>query len=143
MLKALIVDDEPNHRFGLAKHVNWNGLGYDSPLLAEDADEALFLTGNNRIDVLIADVCMPGMDGIELVKEMRVRYPDIHVLIISGYEEFEFARAAVEAGAKAYLLKPLKIEEVENWLKKFRNEIKMAEKLAKADLAMKKSLVKT
>jgi len=142
VLKALIVDDEPNHRFGLAKHVNWNGLGYDSPLLAEDADEALFLTGNNRIDVLIADVCMPGMDGIELVKEMRVRYPDIHVLIISGYEEFEFARAAVEAGAKAYLLKPLKIEEVENWLKKFRNEIKMAEKLAKADLAMKKKLSK-
>ena len=107
MLKALIVDDEPNHRFGLAKHVNWNGLGYDSPLLAEDADEALFLS-NNRIDVLIADVCMPGMDGIELVKEMRVRYPDIHVLIISGYEEFEFARAAVEAGAKGIPVETIK-----------------------------------
>lgn len=140
MLKVLIADDEPSHRLGLIKHVHWEGLGYDTPLLAEDAEEALFLTQKNRIDVLIADVCMPGMDGIELVKEMRTRYPDVCVLIVSGYEEFEFARAAVEAGAKAYLLKPLKIDEVERWLQKFHEEIRMAEQLNEADLSMKKKL---
>ncbi len=140
MLKVLIADDEPGHRLGLMKHVHWKGVGYDPPLLAEDAEEALYLTQNQRIDVLIADVCMPGMDGIELVKEMRTRYPELLVLIISGYDEFEFARSAVEAGARAYLLKPLKIEEVEQWLQKFRDEILLSRQLAEADLKLKKKL---
>lgn len=136
----MIADDEPNHRLGLTRHVHWNELGYDMPLQAEDAEEALEIARSNPIDVLIADVCMPGMDGIELVRQLRQHYPQILVLIISGYEEFEFARSAVEAGAKAYLLKPLRIEEVEKWLKTFYDEIHLAEQIAEADRQMKKKL---
>ncbi len=140
MLKVLIADDEPSHRSGLVKHVRWNELGYDMPMQAEDAEEALYVTRDQQIDVLIADVCMPGMDGIEMVRQLKRRYSQIHVLIISGYEEFEFARAAVEAGAEAYLLKPLVIEDVENWLKKFEMDISKERKNIEAELYMKKKL---
>lgn len=140
MFKVLIADDEPAHRLGLIKHVRWNELGYDLPLQAEDAEEALYVTRDKQIDVVIADVCMPGMDGIEMVRQLKRRYSKIHVLIISGYEEFEFARAAVEAGAEAYLLKPLVIENVEHWLKKFKIDISKEIKNTEAELYMKKKL---
>lgn len=123
MMKVMIVDDEPAHRFGLAQHVNWKALGYEQPVLAEDGEEALALAGQDMPEVLIADVCMPGMDGITLVKEMRRRVPELQVLIISGFEEFEFARGAVEAGAAAYILKPLKTDEVVGWMETFRDRI--------------------
>lgn len=140
MLKAMIVDDEFAHRKGLIKHVRWNELGYDIPTEAEDAEEALALSAESPYNVFIVDVCMPGMNGIELVKELHLRYTDIYVLIISGYEEFEFARGAVEAGAKAYLLKPLKIEEVEYWLKKFAGMIKRKERAIEEDRLIQQKL---
>lgn len=140
MLRVMIVDDEPAHRYGLMRHVHWEALGYETPIQAEDGEEALFLEQSNKVDVLIADVCLPGIDGIELVKQMRRRNPRLYVLIISGFEEFEFARAAVEAGARAYLLKPLRIDEVEKWLKTFKEEISLAEELIRADISVKKKL---
>lgn len=138
MLTTIIVDDEPNHLIGLDKHISWSKLGYKRPMLAEDAQEALQIAKEQHIDVLIADVCMPGIDGIELVNRIRGIYPDIYVLIISGHEEFEFARGAVEAGAQAYLLKPLKIDEVEHWLKVFYDETMTRLKLIESEQVMKK-----
>lgn len=140
MLKALIVDDEPAHRHGLSRHVSWSSLGYEKPDEAEDAEEALFLSSRNSYDVFIVDVCMPGMDGIELVRQLQRIHKNINVLIISGYEEFEFARGAVEAGARAYLLKPLKIEEVEQWLKTFADNINRQRQVKEADRLMQQKL---
>jgi len=123
LIQAVIVDDEPAHRFGLERHVDWNGLGYDAPLLAESGDEALALLGQQTVHVLIADIRMPGMDGIELVREARERCPTLQVLIVSGHDEFEFAQGAIEAGAKAYLLKPVELHEVQKWLTTFRESL--------------------
>lgn len=123
MLQALIVDDEPPHVYGLVRHIPWAKLGYTTPLTAESGEEAVLMLEARRIDVLITDVSMPGMNGIELAAEAKSIHPDIQILVISGYNEFEFAQEAIEVGAKGYVLKPLKLSEIERKLSAFRQTI--------------------
>lgn len=132
-MRALIVEDEPAHRMGLIRHVRWRELGYAEPDQAADAEEAFARMEIEPADVLLVDIQMPGMDGLELVRRLRGRFPDVFVLIISAYDEFEYARKAVELGANAYLLKPLKIEEVERWLAAFHEEYVLAQQIAEEE----------
>lgn len=113
LLKALIVDDEPTHIQGLVRYIKWKELGYDMPFTAESGQEALEILRNAPIDVLISDVSMPVMTGIELVAKGKAIRPQLQVLMISGYNEFEFVQEAMNVGAQAYVLKPIKVEEVE------------------------------
>jgi Response regulator containing CheY-like receiver domain and AraC-type DNA-binding domain len=138
MMRAMIVEDEPAHRVGLMRHVRWSELGYEAPEQAADAEEALARMKTEPVDVLLVDIQMPGMDGLELVRTLRGSYPDVFVLIISAYDEFEYARRAVEIGANAYLLKPVKIEEVERWLTTFHEEHVLARKIAEEEALLKK-----
>jgi two-component system response regulator YesN len=133
MIRAMIVEDEPVHREGLARHIRWTEIGYETPLQAEDGDAALALARRTPPDVALVDVRMPGMDGIELTNRLHDVNPGLHVLIISGYDEFEFARAAVEAGASAFLLKPVKAEDVERWLLTFRQKIETRKAMEEQD----------
>lgn len=123
MIQALIVDDEPTHIQGLVRHVEWEKLGYAPPLTAHSGEAALELMQQHHIDVLISDVSMPVMTGIELVSRCKERGLRLQVLIISGYNEFEFVQEAIHVGAQAYVLKPIKIEEVEAKLTAFRAAI--------------------
>lgn len=126
MIQALIVDDEPLHIQGLVRHVDWNRIGYAPPLTAESGEEALAMLEREKVDVLITDVSMPGMTGIELLARCKSDYPHLHALqtlMISGYDEFEFVQEAVHLGAKAYVLKPIKTEEIEEKLAAFRTSI--------------------
>ena len=133
MLRAMIVEDEPAHRLGLIRHVGWNRLGYAQPTDVPDAEEALRRLEREPVDVLLVDIRMLGMDGIALVQMLRQRHPKLYVLIISAYDEFEYARRAVEVGAAAYLLKPVKIEEVERWLAHFHDEYRLARQIAEEE----------
>jgi two-component system response regulator YesN len=123
LLQALIVDDEPSHVQGLIRHIPWTSLGFTVPLTAETGESAITLLQDSKIDVLITDVSMPGMNGIELAAEAKSIHPDIQILIISGYNEFEFAQEAIEVGAQGYVLKPLKIGEIERKLTAFRQTL--------------------
>lgn len=123
MLQALIVDDEPTHIQGLIRHIPWTKLGYAIPLTAETGETAIPLLQDHRVDVLITDITMPGMNGIELAAEAKVIHPEIQILIISGYNEFEFAQDAIEVGAQGYVLKPLKLGEIERKLTSFRQTL--------------------
>ena len=140
MIKAIIVDDEQVHRNGMLRHIHWHELGYEVPLEAENAEEALNLARNNHIDVLITDISMPGMNGIELIIEMKTLIPEILSMLISGYDDFEYARSAIGAGAQTYLLKPLNIEEIEKWLNKFRENINIKKKIMQEDENLRKNL---
>jgi two-component system response regulator YesN len=122
-MRALIVDDEPMQVQGLVRHINWKALGYDHPLTAHSGEEALDILGETPVDVLITDVSMPGMTGIELLARCRADYPALQFMqtvMISGYDEFEFVQEAIHLGAKAYVLKPVKTEELETKLATFR-----------------------
>lgn len=123
MINVLIVDDEPSNLYGLARNIDWEALGYASPALFESAEEALEALSHSSFDVLISDVSMPVMNGIELVERAKPLHPHLQVLMISGYSEFEFVQDAIHVGAHAYVLKPLKLDEVSSRLTAFRKTI--------------------
>ncbi|MFD2331644.1 response regulator [Cohnella sp. GCM10020058] len=120
MIQALVVDDEPMQVQGLFRHVDWELLGYAKPLSALSGDAALRIMREHRVDVLITDVSMPVMTGIELVARCKEADPSVQVLMISGFNEFEFVQEAIHVGAQGYVLKPIKVEEVEAKLSAFR-----------------------
>lgn len=143
MIQALIVDDEPLHIEGLVKHVDWGRLGYALPLTAESGEEALTVLAGEKVDVLITDVAMPGMTGIELLAKCRSDYPHLQALqalMISGYDEFEFVREAIHLGAKAYVLKPIKTEEIEEKLASFRAAIEKRERIERETNALREKV---
>jgi two-component system, response regulator YesN len=120
LLKVMIVDDEPSNIQGLVRYIKWQELGYETPVAMESGEEALKVLGESIFEVLISDVSMPGMNGIELVAKAKMLHPQIQVLMISGYNEFEFVQEAIHVGAQAYVLKPLKLDEVSSRLTAFR-----------------------
>lgn len=123
MLQVLIVDDEPTHIWGLIRHIPWDKLGFADPLTAKSGEDALSILQAHFIDVLITDISMPGMNGIELAAFAKSLYQNIQILIISGYNEFEFAQEAIEIGVQGYMLKPLKLAEIKHRLTSFRQTL--------------------
>lgn len=122
-MRAIIVDDEPMQIQGLVRHISWKALGYEEPLTAQSGEEALAILRETPVDVLITDVSMPGMTGIELLAICKADYPalqSMQTVMISGYDEFEFVQEAIHLGAKAYVLKPVRTEELELKLAAFR-----------------------
>ncbi|MDW7658273.1 MAG: response regulator [Bacillota bacterium] len=110
MYHAIIVDDEYVIREGLAEGIDWNRLGFSRPIVAGNGLEALEAIRQKQPHLVITDVKMPVMDGIELCNRIRQEYPEIKTMIISGFSEFEYARKAIEYDVTAYLLKPIREE---------------------------------
>ena len=115
-MKILIVDDEIYARKAIAGKVDWGRLGFDEPLQAEDGVEALKILRETPVDVVVTDIRMPGMDGIELIAEAQKLFSHIEFVVISGYAEFEYARKAIQYGITEYLLKPVTKDELESVL---------------------------
>ena len=107
MVSVLIVDDEELTRDGLSTAVAWSEHGFSQPITAAGAHEALDRIEESIPDIVIADIRMPEMDGIELLKIIHLNYPSIRVILVSGYDEFEYAQAAISAKAFCYILKPI------------------------------------
>lgn len=107
MYTLLIADDERWIRQGLVTAIDWNRLNITRVLEAENGSQALKIAQEQRPDVVVADIRMPGLDGLALCEQLKQLYPDIQLLLISGYQEFAFAQRAVQLGAKDYILKPI------------------------------------
>lgn len=107
MLKLLIVDDEPMIREGIRRVAGLHCPAYGTVYEAADGDEALTTAMNQMPDVIITDIQMPRLGGIEFIRQLRAENPEIVVLIISGYDDFEYAQNALKLGVKDYLLKPV------------------------------------
>lgn len=107
MYQVIIADDERAIRTGLKIIVNWNQLGFEIAGCAQNGEQALEMMLRQRADVLLADIRMPGLDGIGLVQKIReLQLPTVAILM-SGYRDFEYARQAVSLGVREYLLKPI------------------------------------
>lgn len=113
-LSLLIVDDEPIMREGLKVYIDWRNCGIESICTAGDGVSALEVVQSQRPDILITDIRMPEMTGLELIEEVRKLQPDCVCLIISGYNDFEYAKKGIEMGAFGYLVKPVSEEELKN-----------------------------
>lgn len=112
-MKVLIVDDESYVLEGLSVMIDWEALGVEELVTASNGEEALSLFYNLHPGLLITDVSMPRMNGLMLIAEIRKTHPQLPVIILSGYDEFDFARQAIDLNVTKYLLKPSVKSEVE------------------------------
>ncbi|WEM63584.1 response regulator [Streptococcus parauberis] len=113
MYHVLLVDDEYMILQGLKMLIDWEHLGFQVVATAKSANQALRLLDQEHIDVLISDVNMPEMSGLDLIEKAKEINPQIQTMIISGYQEFDYVKKAMELEAKAYLLKPIDKHELE------------------------------
>lgn len=107
MLKVFLVEDESIVREGLKNNIPWQEYGYQFMGEASDGEMALPMIRKAQPDVLITDIKMPFMDGLALSKIVTQEIPGIKIIIISGYDEFEYAQRAIRVGVEQYLLKPI------------------------------------
>ena len=122
-LNVLIVDDEPVIREGIKTFIPWSRLNCVFAGEASDGMEAVEFIKRGKVDIVITDIRMPGMDGLELAEWVTENFPEIKVIILTGYSDFEYARKALRFNTVDYLLKPAGEEELTSVLKKTISEI--------------------
>ena len=111
MYKLLLVDDESEIREGLMEVIHFEEHGFTVVGQAENGLEALRLCEEQEPDLIVSDIRMPLMDGLTMLAEAQKLLPTVRSIILSGYDEFEFARQAVALHCLGYLLKPISAAE--------------------------------
>lgn len=120
----IIVDDEAGVRNSIKAKIDWNAAGFQIEAEASNGVEALALLQERRLpDVLITDIRMPQMDGIGLITACKRLYPSLKLVVLSGYSDYAYMQAAIQAGVKDYLLKPVGRKELAALLEKLSAEI--------------------
>ncbi|AZO96493.1 response regulator [Halocella sp. SP3-1] len=122
MFKILIIEDEKPLLDKMVNNINWQKHGYQI-FQAVNGLEALSILQDEDIDILVTDIQMPGLNGIELVNKLREDYRDIKVLIISGHAEFEYAQQLIRLGVNEYLLKPFRSQRLLEAVNEIRDGI--------------------
>src|SRR5512137_2087771 len=121
--KAFFVEDEIVTREGIRDNVDWRGHGFEFCGEAPDGEIALPLIRSTQPDLLITDIKMPFMDGLELCKIVRERMPWMKIVILSGHDEFEYAQKAINLGVTDYLLKPVTVQGLHQVLQRIAAQI--------------------
>lgn len=138
MYSLVIVDDEQDVRKAVVSTIDWDSLGFCVAAEAENGVEALDLVHKLNPDVLITDIKMPYMNGLDLIKAVRDTNPAMKILMLTGYGEFEYAKSAIKYNIVEYLLKPITAQSLTDTLQSLRKmldeereEISNIEKLKK------------
>lgn len=118
MIKVLIVDDEKKVCQLIVNLIDWEELGFEVVGVMNDGVAAYKFIQKNTVDVLITDIRMPGCDGMELIRKVKILYPNMFVAIISGYGQFDYAQNAIKYGVSDYLLKPIRKKDLMTMLRK-------------------------
>jgi two-component system response regulator YesN len=121
VFRAIVVDDERHTREGIAADVPWRDLGIECVGLGADGMEALALLGTAKPDILLCDVRMPRMDGVELSRRARELDAELQIVFLSGYSDKEYLKTAIEVGAVDYVEKPINTGELVRALEKARD----------------------
>ncbi len=121
--RLIFIDDEYIVREGIKTRIKWGENGFELVGVFENGLQAIEFLKNNRVDIIISDIYMPKMDGLELSKIIHEKYPEIVVIILTGYDHFEYAQQAIRYRVKDFLLKPITAEELENVLEKIKGEL--------------------
>ncbi|AOZ93544.1 response regulator transcription factor [Paenibacillus crassostreae] len=106
MYKVMLVDDERMILDGISQVVDWRSSGTELIATARNGIEAYEKIISNKPDIVISDICMPGLDGLGLVEKTWLSYPSVKFIMLSGHKDFDYARRAMQYGVKHYLLKP-------------------------------------
>jgi len=121
--KVFFVEDEIVTREGIRDNVNWREHGFEFCGEATDGEMALPLLQTIRPDVVLTDIKMPFMDGLQLSKIIRERMPGVKIIVLSGHDEFEYAQQAIELGVTEYLLKPVTVQTLHQTLQKIAAQL--------------------
>lgn len=139
MLKVLLVDDEPFILQGLAVLIDWNEAGFEITGKASNGLEAVEFLKKEKTDLVIADIKMPEMTGIELLEKVRKeKISEAYFVILSGYSDFEYARKALQNDCMDYMLKPVSKEELIRVLDKVRETYEISSQKREDDFLMER-----
>lgn len=122
-LKVLIVDDEYLIRELIKRSVDWEVLGLEVVSEASGGTEGLDEVEKHQPDLIITDICMPVVDGIEFSRKVLKKYPQIKIIVLTGHDEFDYARDSVSIGIREYLLKPVDPIKLTDTIIKISSEI--------------------
>lgn len=124
MFEVLIVEDDQLYRYEIRTLVNWEKCGFKIIGEAINGKQALIKIEEKRPDVVFTDISMPGMNGVELIKVLKDKYPEIKIIVLSSYDDFSFVKDAMKFGAIDYILKyELEKPVMEEYLDKLREQL--------------------
>lgn len=112
MYTLVLVEDDYQIRNGLGRFFPWNTIGFELIKSFENGEKAFHFLSANEIDVVLTDIKMPVMDGLTLAKKIKTIKPYISIVLLSAYQDFDFARDAMEIGVKKYIVKSTKYDEL-------------------------------
>ena len=130
MLKLLTADDEKTIRETIRSFINWEALDIEVVGTAKDGIEAYNMILDLYPDIVLTDIRMPGLSGLELIERMHKINKDMQFIILSGYNEFEYAKTAMQYGVRHYLLKPCSEQQIIDSIKEIKQDyqIRMIQK---------------
>lgn len=113
MYKAVIIDDEPIIVEGLTKMIEWEKCGCTVVGYAYDGQDGLEIIRTKKPNIIISDIRMPRMDGLTMIAGIKSEFPDTQITILTGHREFDYAQRAISLGVNRFLLKPSKMDELQ------------------------------
>lgn len=113
MYRVVLVDDEPRITEGLKRMVPWTEYHCRIVDVANNAETGRAMIIKHKPDILITDICMPGQDGLTMLAGLRSQFPNMQVIVLSGFSNFEYAQKAIYLGVCRFLLKPSKMHEIQ------------------------------
>ena len=123
MYTLIIADDEEELRRAIVERVDWAAIGFEVVGEAENGAEALELVETLQADLLLTDIRMPFISGIELARQVREIRPAMSIAFLSGYDDFSYAQQAIQYNIISYLLKPLSLEELTEEMIRIREKM--------------------
>lgn len=116
MYSVVIIDDEPIIVEGISKLVPWDKYGCRVAACAYSGREGLEVIRREQPDIIYSDIAMPGLDGLKMIAALKVEFPDMQISILTGYRDFDYCQEAIRLGVTRFLLKPSKLDEIEEAL---------------------------
>ena len=123
LYSVLLVDDEEDAVQVIMKKINWESMGFRIAGYAGNGIEALEMAEKAQPDVVMTDIRMPYMDGLSLSRKLKELYPNIRIIIFSGFDDFEYAREAIQIEVEAYVLKPINSSELKKIFENVKEDI--------------------
>lgn len=129
LYKVYLLDDEPFILEGLKYILHWEEYGFEIVGSSSNGEDGFNNIINKDIDLIITDIMMPKMTGLELISKLKKEKYNTNFLVLSAFQEFKYAKEAISMGAENYLLKPINTEELSNNLKSIYQKIKKKRKI--------------
>lgn len=129
MYRLIVVDDEQKIRDGIADCYPWAELGFEMAGTFPDGKAAFDYVERYCVDVVLSDIRMPKMDGLELARQLQESYPKVKVILLSGFAEFQYAQEAIRFGVREYILKPIQYDNLIQVFTRFYEELNLENNL--------------